>query len=45
MVFINSIFGYLVILIVVKWTTNWDATYVLNNDKIVSIPQVSSMLF
>jgi len=39
-VFINSIFGYLCILIMSKWTTNWDATYVLNNYEIVSIPQV-----
>jgi V-type H+-transporting ATPase subunit a len=42
MVFINSIFGYLCVLIMKKWTTNWDATFVLNNDKIVSIPQVST---
>ena len=40
MVFINSIFGYLCLLILSKWTTNWDATYVLNNNEIVSIPQV-----
>jgi len=40
MVFINSIFGYLCILIFTKWTTNWDATYVLNNNEIVGIPQV-----
>jgi len=40
MVFINSIFGYLVILILVKWTTNWDATYILNNSEVVHIPQV-----
>mmetsp|Transcript_73893 Transcript_73893/g.119927 ORF Transcript_73893/g.119927 Transcript_73893/m.119927 type:complete len:960 (+) Transcript_73893:95-2974(+) len=40
MVFINSIFGYLCLLILTKWTTNWDATYVLNNNEIVSIPQV-----
>ena len=39
-VFINSIFGYLVILILSKWTTNWDATYVLNNYQVVHIPQV-----
>jgi vacuolar-type H+-ATPase subunit I/STV1 len=30
-VFINSIFGYLVVLILIKWTTNWDATFILNN--------------
>jgi len=40
MVFINSIFGYLVLLIIFKWTTNWDATYVLNNEEVVHIPQV-----
>jgi len=40
MVFINSIFGYLCILIITKWTTNWDATFVLNNEQVVSIPQV-----
>jgi V-type H+-transporting ATPase subunit a len=40
MVFINSIFGYLGILIMKKWTTNWDATYVLNHEAVVSIPQV-----
>jgi len=39
MVFINSIFGYLVLLILIKWTTNWDATYVLNNEQVVTIPQ------
>jgi len=39
-VFINSIFGYLCMLILTKWTTNWDATYVLNNDQVVHIPQV-----
>ena len=39
MVFINSIFGYLCILIIMKWTTNWDATYVLNNEQVVGIPQ------
>lgn len=39
MVFINSIFGYLCILIFTKWTTNWDATYVLNNNEVISIPQ------
>ena len=39
MVFINSIFGYLVMLIILKWTTNWDTTYVLNNEQVVSIPQ------
>mmetsp|Transcript_38329 Transcript_38329/g.89254 ORF Transcript_38329/g.89254 Transcript_38329/m.89254 type:complete len:969 (-) Transcript_38329:211-3117(-) len=39
-VFINSIFGYLCILIMSKWTTNWDTTFVLNNYEIVSIPQV-----
>ena len=33
-VFINSIFGYLCILILTKWTTNWDATFVLNNDQV-----------
>jgi len=38
--FINCIFGYLCCLIMIKWTTNWDATYVLNNNGIVSIPQV-----
>jgi len=40
MVFINSIFGYLCILILMKWTTNWDATFVLNNEQVVTIPQV-----
>ncbi|KAJ1488313.1 V-type ATPase, V0 complex, 116kDa subunit family [Baffinella frigidus] len=40
MVFINSIFGYLCCLILIKWLTNWDATYVLNNSMVVSIPQV-----
>ena len=37
MVFINSIFGYLVILILTKWTTNWDATYILNNEEVCLI--------
>ena len=40
MVFINSIFGYLCVLILIKWTTNWDATYVLNNEEVVTIPQI-----
>jgi vacuolar-type H+-ATPase subunit I/STV1 len=39
-VFINSIFGYLVILILIKWTTNWDTNFVLNNNEIVTIPQI-----
>jgi len=39
MIFINSIFGYLVILILLKWTTNWDTTYILNNEQVVTIPQ------
>jgi vacuolar-type H+-ATPase subunit I/STV1 len=39
-VFINSIFGYLVILILTKWTTNWDTNFILNNYEIVRIPQV-----
>jgi len=43
MVFINSIFGYLCILIMTKWTTNWDATFVLNNDAVVGVPQVYCM--
>ncbi len=34
MIFINSIFGYLVILILLKWTTNWDTTFVLNNEQV-----------
>ena len=33
-VFINSIFGYLVMLILIKWTTNWDATFILNNAEV-----------
>jgi len=39
-IFINSIFGYLVLLILTKWTTNWNTAFVLNNDEIVHIPQV-----
>jgi len=39
-VFINSIFGYLVILILTKWTTNWDTSFILNNYEIVTIPQI-----
>lgn len=39
-VFINSIFGYLVILILIKWTTNWDTTFILNNYELVTIPQI-----
>jgi vacuolar-type H+-ATPase subunit I/STV1 len=39
-VFINSIFGYLVILILIKWTTNWDTNFILNNYEIVRIPQI-----
>jgi hypothetical protein len=39
MIFINSIFGYLCCLILIKWTTNWDAVFVLNNAEVVSIPQ------
>jgi len=39
-VFINSIFGYLCLLIMSKWTTNWDSTFILNNYEVVSIPQV-----
>ena len=39
-IFINAIFGYLCILIMTKWTTNWDTTFVLNNHEIVSIPQI-----
>jgi len=39
MVFINAIFGYLCILIFTKWTTNWDATFVVNNEFVVSVPQ------
>jgi len=44
MVFINSIFGYLCILILTKWTTNWDTTYVLNNVEVVSVPQTYCVL-
>lgn len=40
-VFLNSIFGYLVILILNKWTTNWDTNFVLNNNEVVRIPQVA----
>jgi len=40
-VFINSIFGYLCILILTKWTTNWDATFVLNNDQVNTPPHTS----
>jgi hypothetical protein len=39
-IFINSIFGYLVILILIKWTTNWDTMFVLNNYENVRIPQI-----
>eukprot|EP00286_Rhodomonas_abbreviata_P027937 CAMPEP_0181303760 /NCGR_PEP_ID=MMETSP1101-20121128/8742_1 /TAXON_ID=46948 /ORGANISM="Rhodomonas abbreviata, Strain Caron Lab Isolate" /LENGTH=958 /DNA_ID=CAMNT_0023409379 /DNA_START=207 /DNA_END=3083 /DNA_ORIENTATION=- len=39
MIFINSIFGYLVLLILIKWTTNWDTMFILNNEQVVSIPQ------
>jgi vacuolar-type H+-ATPase subunit I/STV1 len=39
-IFINSIFGYLVILILIKWTTNWDTNFILNNYEIVRIPQI-----
>ena len=41
-VFINSIFGYLCILILTKWTTNWDATFVLNNDQVNPPPPPAS---
>ena len=37
-VFINSIFGYLVVLILIKWTTNWDATFILNNAEVPHPP-------
>ena len=40
-IFLNSIFGYLVILILNKWTTNWDTNFVLNNNEVVRIPQVA----
>jgi hypothetical protein len=42
MIFINSIFGYLVVLILVKWTTNWDATYILNNEEVL-LPKPSAL--
>jgi len=34
-VFMTFIFGYLVIIIFVKWGVNWDDRYILNNDRIL----------
>ena len=36
-VFMTFIFGYLVILIFVKWGINWDDRYILNNDRILTL--------
>jgi V-type H+-transporting ATPase subunit a len=36
-VFMTFIFGYLVIIIFVKWGINWDDRYILNNDRILQL--------
>jgi len=38
-IFINAIFGYLVIVIFHKWSTNFDERFVLNNYEIVTLPK------
>jgi hypothetical protein len=41
LVFINAIFGYLVLLIFRKWSLNFNERFVLNNDLLVHIHQDS----
>jgi V-type H+-transporting ATPase subunit a len=36
-IFMTFIFGYLVIIIFVKWGINWDDRYILNNDRILQL--------